>query len=141
MVVFGYRRFLCVGRLGSRSRSIDKTFQAKFEMCQKSPAISLVKAGKRHYRNPIFLARERRQAFDDGRYASPSAFARHLKVSRARVTQIMNLLQLSPEATKMISSLVDALESPTVAERRLRSLLGMVAERQVKEIGTLLSSG
>ena len=76
---------------------------------------------------------------DDGEYASPSALARHLKVSRARVTQILNLLKLLPEVIEVVSSLGDPLKSPFVTERRLRSLLSLTAEKQYKQIRILLS--
>lgn len=58
---------------------------------------NLIKIGKRQYRNQICLAREWRRAIDDGEYTSLAALARSLKISGARVTQIMNLLRLSPE--------------------------------------------
>ena len=54
---------------------------------------NLIKIGKGKYRNPIFLAREWRRSLDNGEYVSPAALARHVNVSRARVTQIMNLLK------------------------------------------------
>ena len=77
---------------------------------------------------------------DSGEYASPAALARHFKVSRARVTQIMNLLQLSPKVIDMISSLGDPSNSPIVAERKLRPLLGLVAEKQVVQVTMILSN-
>ena len=68
---------------------------------------NLIKIDKRQYRNPIYLAKEWRKALDSGEYASPSALARHLKISRTRVTQIMNLLKLAPDAIGMIASFGD----------------------------------
>jgi len=100
---------------------------------------NLIKIGKRQYRNPIYLAKEWRRALDDGEFASPAALARHLKVSRARVTQILNLLKLSPEVIEMISSLGDPLGSSFVSERTLRPLLSLTAEKQYKQIRILLS--
>ncbi len=99
---------------------------------------NLIKIGKRQYRNPVYLAREWHKALDKSEYASPAALARHLKVSRARVTQILNLLQLSPEVTDMISSLGDPLTSPVVAERRLRPLLALSAEQQKLQVKVML---
>jgi hypothetical protein len=100
---------------------------------------NLIKIGKRQYRNPIYLAREWRQVLDDGEYPSLAVLARHLKISRARVTQIMNLLRLSPGVLEMISSLGDPLRSPIVVERKLRPLLGLVATKQLEQIKTILS--
>jgi hypothetical protein len=100
---------------------------------------NLIKIGKLQYRNPIYLAKERRKALDNGEYASSAALARHFKVSRARVTQIRNLLKLSPEVIEMISSLGDPLGSSFVSERTLRPLLSLTAEKQYKQIRILLS--
>jgi hypothetical protein len=100
---------------------------------------NLIKIGKRQYRNPIYLAREWRKALDEGKYASPAGLARHLKVSRARVTQILNLLKLSPEVVEMVSSLGGPLSTPTVTERRLRSLLVFTVEQQIVQLKILLS--
>ena len=102
---------------------------------------NLIKIGKRQYLNPIYLAREWRKALDNGEYASPAVMARHLKVSRARVTQILNLLQLSPEVLEIISLLGGSLSSPTVTERRLRPLLAVTVDKQKSQVEYLLSIG
>lgn len=100
---------------------------------------NLVKIGKRQYRNPVYLAKEWRELLDNGVYTSSADLARHLKVSRARVTQILNLLKLSPEVIEKISSLGDTIKSPFVSERRLRPLSKMMAENQIEQIKTLIS--
>jgi hypothetical protein len=99
---------------------------------------NLIKIGKRQYRNPIYLAQEWREALDNNKYASPAALARSLKISRARVTQIMNLLYLSPEAITLISSLGDPLRKPVITERKLRQLSGMAPEKQVDQLKIIL---
>ena len=100
---------------------------------------NLIKMGKNQYRNPIYLAKEWRKALDNGQYASLSEFACHLKVSRARVTQIMNLLNLSPKVIDIISSLGDPISNPIAAERMLRPLLGLVTEKQIELVNIMLS--
>jgi hypothetical protein len=102
---------------------------------------NLIKIGKRQYRNPICLAQEWREALDNNKYASPAALARSLKISRARVTQIMNLLCLSPEAITLISSLGDPLRKPVITERKLRQLSGMAPEKQVEQLKIILIPG
>jgi hypothetical protein len=99
---------------------------------------NLIKIGKREYRNPIYLAREWHRALDNVEYQSSADLARHLNVSRARVTQILNLLKLSPEVIEMISSLGDPLRCPNLTERRLRLLLELVDESQLAQIKTIL---
>lgn len=123
----------------SPNGSIHRTFKAVFEMPVTKSNHGLIKICKRQYRNPMYLAREWRKALDNGEYASPAALACYFKVSRARVTQIMNLLDLSPKVINIISSLGDPVGSPIVAERRLRPLLGLVAEKQIEQIEILLS--
>ena len=116
-----------------------RTFRATFEMLVDSINYSLIKIDKQQYRNPMYLAREWQKALDEGNYPSYAALARHLKLSRARVTQILNLLKLSPEVINMVVSLGDPLKSTCVSERRLRPLLRLNAEKQAKHIKTFLS--
>jgi hypothetical protein len=99
---------------------------------------NLIKISKRQYRNPIYLAREWRKALDNGEYASRTALARHLKVSKARVSQILNLLKLSPEVIEILESLGDPISGPIVTERRLRPLLGLSAEQQKAQVEAML---
>lgn len=100
---------------------------------------NLIKICMRRYRNPVFLAREWRRALDDGEYASPAALSRHLKVSRARITQIMNLLRLSPDVLEIISSLGDPVRGLVVSERSLRPLLILTTEQQMLRVKIMLS--
>jgi hypothetical protein len=100
---------------------------------------NLIKVGKRQYRNPICLAKEWQRALDDDEYASLAALARQLRISRARVTQLLNLLELSPDVIEMISSLGDPMRSPVITERRLRPLLNLTDNEQVTQIKTMLS--
>jgi len=130
---------LRIDKLGSPNGLKDRTFRAVFDMPVAPFNHNLFKIGKRQYRNPVCLAQEWHKAIEDGKYASPAALARHLKVSRARVTQIMSLLKLSSEVIQMVSSLGDPLVSPKLTERRLRPLLGMIAEKQMERITIILS--
>ena len=81
-----------------------QNFHAVFEMPVVPFNHNVIKIGKRQYRNPVFLAKEWRRALDNGECASLADLARRLKTSRARVTQILNLLKLAPEAIKLICS-------------------------------------
>ena len=100
---------------------------------------NLIRIGKRQYRNPIYLAREWRRALDNDEYESPANLAQHLKVSRARVTQILNLLKLAPEVVERISLLGDPIVSQVIAEKRLRPLLALTADQQKARIEIMLS--
>jgi hypothetical protein len=115
-----------------------RTFHAVFEMPVTPFNHNLIKTGKRQYRNPVCLAKEWRESLDKSEYTSPAILARHLKVSRTRVTQILNLLKLSPKVIEMISSLGDPLKSPFISERRLRPLLVLNADQQKVQVKLLL---
>ena len=84
----------------------------------------------RAYRNPILLAQEWRRALTDLGCSSRAELARALGVSRARVTQVLRLLELTPEVVEALAALGDPLPRPIVTERGLRSLLNLPAEEQ-----------
>jgi hypothetical protein len=130
---------LPISEAGSPNGLKGRTFRAIFEMPTAPFNHNLIRIGKRQYRNPIFLAIEWRKVLDDGKFASLAELSRDLKVSRARVTQILNLLKLTPEVIEMISSLGDPITSPIIPERRLRPLLSLNAEKQAKHLRILLS--
>jgi hypothetical protein len=95
------------------------------------------KAGK-SYRNPVALALEWRRAIDSGHYSSQADLARKKGVSRARVTQILNLLRLAPRVIEIVMDLGDPLPAPMVTERQLRRLINPSVQNQLKEIMTIL---
>ena len=66
----------------------------------------------------------------EGGCASRADLARKLGVSRARVTQVLGLLDLTPEVLDTIVALGDPLPNPIVTERGLRSILKRSAKEQ-----------
>ncbi len=86
----------------------------------------------RTYRNPVCLAREWKKAMESGKYASQTALARELGVSRVRVTQVLRLLRLAPEVQEKIADLGDPLTSPIITERKLRPLVSLPRDEQIK---------
>jgi len=71
--------------------NIDRTFIYQFYFqtsVKKSPT------PKKTYRNPIYLAREYKEMIDTGEVKNQAELAKIKGVSRARVTQILNLLKL-----------------------------------------------
>ena len=95
---------------------------------------------KRTYRNPIFLAREWEKMLQSGEYASQTALARKLGVSRVRVTQVLNLLRLAPEVLEKIAGLGDPLASPIVTERKLRPLVNLPSKTQDAMLNSTLKA-
>jgi hypothetical protein len=97
------------------------------------------KAG-RTYCNPVVLALQWRQAIDAGWYSSQADLARRKGVSRARVTQILNLLRLAPEVIGIVMDLGDPLPAPMVTERQLRRIINLPRRKQLKEL-TIIPGG
>jgi hypothetical protein len=84
----------------------------------------------RQYRNPIVVAQEWQRRLIAGECASRADLARKLGMTRARVTQILGLLELTPEVVETLAALGDPLPGPVMTERRLRSLLRLPAKEQ-----------
>jgi len=68
------------------------------------------------YRNPIALAQEWQRVLDNGECATRADLARMLGVSRPRVTQVLDLLELAPEVISAIAALGDPMAGPLVSE-------------------------
>ena len=60
---------------------------------------------------------------ESGEYASQTALARQLGVSRERVNQYLRLLKLPPEIQKSVIRMGDPLPSRKITERKLRAVL------------------
>jgi hypothetical protein len=82
----------------------------------------LIKICKHQYRNPIYLARQWQIELAEGKYSSRANLSREFGVSRARVTQVLNLLKLPREIIEKAITLGDPLTKPIVTERNLRPL-------------------
>jgi hypothetical protein len=125
--------------IGSPYKSIDRTFRAVFRLVVLPNGRKPGKIKpKRTYRNPVFLAREWEKMLRSGEYASQTALARKLGVSRVRVTQVLNLLRLAPDVREKIAGLGDPLAYPIVTERKLRPLVNLPRVEQRKQARTLL---
>lgn len=88
----------------------------------------------------MLVAQEWQQTLAPGGHASPAALARHLGVSRARVTQVLRLLSLSPEVQQELMALGDPLSSPYITERKLRPAVNLSPEEQRRWVDTVLKS-
>jgi len=101
------------------------------DMMSKAAAVDAAKTPALHHQKvrkgrraglaaQLELARSIRQGIDDGRFTTQSVAARQLGLTRARVTQLMNLLRLSDDLQKRILEIPGGLE---LSERRLRQVL------------------
>lgn len=91
----------------------------------------------RRYRNPIAMAKEWR-ALMSGESLTQADLASRLKVSRARVTQVMNLLDLDPKDMATIVALGDPLPLRVITERALRRFVNLPANEQKRRAADLL---
>jgi hypothetical protein len=76
------------------------------------------------------VAQEWQSMLGTGECASRADLARRLGVTRARVTQVLGLLELTPEVVEALAALGDPLSRPIVTERGLRSSLNLPASEQ-----------
>ncbi len=76
------------------------------------------KPGKR-FRNPVIVAGELRTTMEL-EDLTKAQMARKLNVSRARVTQMLNLLKLPDDLLQEIRSMGDCWDRQLIAERQLR---------------------
>jgi hypothetical protein len=84
------------------------------------------------------VAQDWQQRLDAGAGCSRAELARHLGVSRARVTQMLGLLALAPEVVHAIAALGDPLPGPVVSERLLRPLRKLNGEEQQQRLAALV---
>jgi len=99
--------------------SIDRTFTSTFYFPHKATKTNQI---THIYRNPIYLVKEYKQMIDNGQVKNQAELARINGISRARITQIMNLLKLSNNILKRIIQLGDPLSKRMISERYLRKI-------------------
>ena len=76
------------------------------------------------YRNPVKIALQYQEMLDGGKAKSQAELAQALGVSRAKVTQMLNVLKLDEEIKAFMLSMDDGDERLSVlTERKLRSLV------------------
>jgi esterase/lipase len=105
---------------GSPDCSIDRTFLYKFyfQTAAKTSSIS-----KETYRNPIYLAKEYKKMIDRGEVKNQAELARIKSISRARVTQILNLLKLDNNIIDNLEKIGDPMDRKVISERELRKII------------------
>lgn len=76
------------------------------------------------------MALEWRNLISHGSFTTQTELADYLRVSRARVTQMLRLLTLSPRVLDVMVALGDPLSSPVITERMPRRLIRLSFEDQ-----------
>jgi hypothetical protein len=106
------------------------------------PVSSGARASQYHpatcYRNPVIVAQDWQQWLDDETGRSRADLARQLGVSRARVTQVLGLLELAPDVVQAIAALGDPLSQPNVSERLLRPLRKLSPAEQQRMLAVMV---
>ncbi len=105
-----------------------KNFFERFTFCPES-LISRAKSGLQKvkgnpYRHPLSLAYEFEELLEAGVVNNRAEIARVYSLSRARVTQVMNLLDLPDQVQEHIARLPGE-EQRRYSGRRLRNILGI----------------
>jgi hypothetical protein len=96
---------------------------------------------ERVYTSPLLEARRYARILqNDPSLANRADLAREMHVSRARVTQILNLLRLDPEVQKHLLDLQDQRAVRFFSERRLRLLIRIEdPKQQMREFEKMLA--
>jgi len=104
---------------GSPDWSICRTFtyQFYFQTIVKKSSVP-----KKTCRNPIFLAKEYKKMIDSGQVKNQVQLARLKGISRARATQILNLLKLDKSIIDNLEQIGDPMDKKVILERKLRKI-------------------
>jgi len=70
------------------------------------------------YRNPIYLAKDYRKIIDSGEVKNQSDLAKLKGISRARVTQILNLSKLNKEIVDNLEQIGNPMDKKLISERK-----------------------
>lgn len=84
------------------------------------------------YPNPLKEARRYKQLLDEGQATSQADLARSLGVSRAKVTQMLNLLKLDEEIQEFVLNLDDTDERLRVLTERKLRVLARIADKRAQ---------
>ncbi|MBA7543257.1 hypothetical protein ES705_35587 [subsurface metagenome] len=105
---------------GSPDCSIDRTFIYKFYF---QTAVKKSSITKKTYRNPIYLAKEYKEMIDLGGVKNQAELARKLGISRARVTQILNLLKLYKNIINNLELIGNERDKKIISKRKLCKII------------------
>jgi len=97
--------------------NIGRTFVYQFYF---QTAVKKSLTPKKIYRNPIYLAREYKKMIDLGEARNQAELTRIKGISRARVTQILNLLKLDKKIIDNLEQIGDPMDRKVISEKKLR---------------------
>ena len=100
--------------------NIDRTFVCQFYL---QNAVKKSSTTKKTFINPIYLAKEYKKMIDLGEVENQAELARIKGISRARVTQILNLLKLDKSIIKNLEQIGNPMDKKEISERELRKII------------------
>jgi len=100
--------------------NIDRTFVSKFYF---QTAVEKPSSPVKTYRNPIYLAKEYKKMINLGEVKNQAELVRTKGISRARVTQILNLLKLDKSIIDNLEQIGDPMDRKVISERELRKII------------------
>ena len=111
-------------RKNSPDSSVGRTFRLTLEFTDEMRKLQVKKNRMtKTYRNPVFVAMEWQAMIDSGECESRADLARKLCVSRARVTQMLQLLEIDKTTLEELVNHGDRLPfAQRITERKLRSI-------------------
>ena len=118
----------------SRKR-IDGERRYRFPWDEPLEPLRPASPSKRRRPNPVSSAREWRRSMEE-RGESKAELARRLGVTRARVTQVLKVLDLDPA----VLAFVERNPDPRITERALRSIVHRSPPEQLTHVDQLLAS-
>jgi len=116
-------------------KRIDGERRYRFPWDEPPEPPRLVSPRKRRRPNPVSIAREWRRTMEE-RGESRAELARRLGVTRARVTQVLKVLDLDP----VVLACVERNPDPRITERALRSIVHRSPHEQLTHVDQLLAS-
>ena len=103
---------------GSPDCNIDRAFTSTFYFLRTTTKSNKAKSV---YRNPIYIAKEYKGMIDSGKVKNQSELAKLIGITRARVTQILNLLKLDGSIIDNLEQIGDPMDQKIFNERKLRN--------------------
>ena len=99
--------------------TIGRTFTMVFMLPEMTRPKSLKEKPLKLYRNPVFVAEEWHKRMEE-QGLTRAELARELGVSRARVSQMLNILKLPIVIQNRVKEYGDPMERKFITERKLR---------------------
>ena len=94
-------------------------------------------ASPRQYRNPLVVAQEWHALMTEGGL-NQADLARKMRMSRARLTQMLRLLDLESKSAATVVTVGDPLPRQVITERALRPLIDLPVEEQKAKVAQLV---